>query len=75
MVLGRLVHYAADAVLISTLLAGVKRSSGFSPDTLLISDATTRSIVDKYLAVGDTIFDMVQATAVNSAYWKREVRR
>ncbi|KZT57928.1 DUF1748-domain-containing protein [Calocera cornea HHB12733] len=75
MVLGRLVHYAADAVLLSTLLAGVKRSSGFAPDTLLITDPTARSVVDKYLAVGDTIFDLVQATAVNSSYWKREVRR
>lgn len=30
MVLGRLVHYAADAVLLSTVVAGVRRSSGFS---------------------------------------------
>lgn len=30
MVLGRLVHYAADVVLISTVLAGIKRSTGFA---------------------------------------------
>lgn len=30
MVLGRLVHYAADAVLVSTVLAGIKRSTGFA---------------------------------------------
>jgi hypothetical protein len=30
MALGRLAHYAFDAVLISTVLAGVRRSSGFS---------------------------------------------
>ena len=30
MVLGRLIHYAADAVLVSTVLAGIKRSSGFA---------------------------------------------
>jgi hypothetical protein len=29
MVLGRLVHYTLDAVLLSTVLAGVKKSSGF----------------------------------------------
>lgn len=75
MVLGRIVHYVADAVLLSTVLAGVKRSSGFAPDTLLISDPTTRGLVDRYLGVGDTIFDMVQATAVNSSYWKRDGRR
>ena len=28
--LGRLVHYTVDAVLVSTVIAGVKRSSGFS---------------------------------------------
>lgn len=27
--LGRLVHYTFDAVLLSTVLAGVRRSSGF----------------------------------------------
>ncbi|EJU04723.1 DUF1748-domain-containing protein [Dacryopinax primogenitus] len=75
MVIGRLIHYAVDAVLISTVLAGVKRSSGFAPDTLLISDPTARSLVDKYLGVGDSVFDMVQATAVGSTYWKREARR
>lgn len=30
MVLGRLVHYVADAVLVSTVLAGIKRSTGFA---------------------------------------------
>lgn len=30
MALGRLFHYAVDAVLVSTVLAGVRRSSGFT---------------------------------------------
>jgi hypothetical protein len=30
MVLGRLMHYGVDAVLLSTVLAGVRRSSGFT---------------------------------------------
>jgi hypothetical protein len=29
MVLGRLVHYTLDVVLVSTVLAGVKRHTGF----------------------------------------------
>jgi hypothetical protein len=29
MVLGRLAHYAFDAILLSTVVAGVKRSTGF----------------------------------------------
>jgi len=69
--LGRLVHYAVDAVLVSTVIAGVGRSSGFSPDASKISDPTTRSIAEKFLGVGETVFDMIQGTAVNSAYFKR----
>ncbi|KAJ6607360.1 hypothetical protein B0H10DRAFT_1818298 [Mycena sp. CBHHK59/15] len=72
MVLGRLVHYAFDAVLLSTLAAGVRRSSGFAPDSASITDPTMRSIADRYLGVGESIFDMIQATAVNSAYFKRD---
>jgi hypothetical protein len=34
MALGRLAHYVFDAVLVSTVLAGVRRSSGFSYVTL-----------------------------------------
>jgi hypothetical protein len=40
MVLGRIVHYTFDVVLLSTVVAGVRRSSGFSsvylPDLLLV---------------------------------------
>lgn len=93
--IGRLVHYTVDAVLVSTVLAGVKRSSGFtyvslssarsasskvlcvvvdSPDSAAISDPTLRSIADKFLGVGESIFDVVQATAVNNGYFKRQSR-
>ncbi|EJD06715.1 DUF1748-domain-containing protein [Fomitiporia mediterranea MF3/22] len=72
--LGRLVHYTFDAVLLSTVLAGVRRSSGFSPDSSTIGDPTLRSIADRFLGVGERIFDTVQATAVNSNYFKRTGR-
>jgi hypothetical protein len=35
--LGRLLHYGADAVLLSTVLAGIKRSSGFQCVLLRLS--------------------------------------
>ncbi|KAJ7637591.1 hypothetical protein DFH06DRAFT_647031 [Mycena polygramma] len=72
MAIARLFHYAFDAVLISTVAAGVRRSSGFTVDSGSISDPTIRSIADRYLGVGESIFDMIQATAVNSAYFKRD---
>jgi len=75
MVFGRIVHYTVDAVLLSTVVAGVRRSSGFTPETSAISDPTIRSLADRFLGVGESVFEMVQGTAVNSAYFKRDTRR
>ncbi|KAM5539253.1 hypothetical protein V8D89_007126 [Ganoderma adspersum] len=75
MMIGRLVHYAFDAALVSTVLAGVRRSSGFTIETEKLSDPTVRSVTEKYLGFGETIFDMVQGTVVNSQYFKRDPRR
>ncbi|KAF9466456.1 hypothetical protein BDZ94DRAFT_167947 [Collybia nuda] len=72
MVLGRLMHYAVDAVLLSTVVAGVRRSSGFSLNASAIPDPTARSAAETFLSVGETVFDMIQATAVNSTYFKKD---
>ena len=37
MVLGRIVHYTVDAVFLATVVAGVRRSSGFTLVTYLCS--------------------------------------
>ncbi|KAF9787368.1 DUF1748-domain-containing protein [Thelephora terrestris] len=71
MVLGRLVHYVADAVLVSTVLAGIKRSTGFAPDTAAIAEPRVRSVVDGFLGVGDSVFAMSQSAIVNSPYFKK----
>ncbi|KAI0084134.1 DUF1748-domain-containing protein [Irpex rosettiformis] len=70
--MGRLFHYAVDAVLVSTVLAGVKKTSGFYPSTASIGDSTLRSFTDSYLGIGERIFETIQATAVNSPYFKRD---
>ena len=88
--IGRAAHYLFDAALVSTVLAGVRRSSGFtyvslsfpdnchlaacSVETDKISDATLRSATEKYLGFGETIFEMIQGTVVNSQYFKRDPR-
>jgi hypothetical protein len=41
------------------------------PDTSAITDPTMRGVADKFLGVGETVFDMLQGTAVNSSYFKR----
>ncbi|KAI9567310.1 hypothetical protein HD554DRAFT_2024032 [Boletus coccyginus] len=75
MVLGRFVHYAADAILVSTVIAGIRRSSGFTIETNRISDPTIRSLAERFLGVGETVFDMAQTTAINSEYFKKDSRR
>ncbi|KAL1745426.1 hypothetical protein HDZ31DRAFT_12322, partial [Schizophyllum fasciatum] len=68
---GRIVHYSVDAVLLSTVLAGVRRSSGFTVNPDTIPEGTPRTIFEKYISVGESVFDMAQATVVNSQYFKR----
>ncbi|KAL4066752.1 hypothetical protein V8B97DRAFT_1868368 [Scleroderma yunnanense] len=75
MALGRIVHYAVDAVLVSTILAGIRQSSGFVVQTNVISDPTLRSLAERYLGVGETIFGMAQASAVNSEYFRKDSKR
>ncbi|KAG8736512.1 hypothetical protein FRC10_009223 [Ceratobasidium sp. 414] len=72
MVIGRLTHYAVDLVLVSTVLAGVKKSTGYTPQTSLITDPTLKSVADTFLGAGETVFNVVQGNAVTSAYFKRE---
>lgn len=40
-------------------------------NTTTITDDTFRSVADKYLGVGETIFDVAQAYAVNSSWFKK----
>ncbi|KAI0787383.1 hypothetical protein C8Q74DRAFT_1366281 [Fomes fomentarius] len=75
MAIGRLVHYGLDAVLVSTVLAGVRKSSGFKVETEKISDPTLRSVADNYLGFGERLFEFFQGTAVNSDYFKRDSSR
>ncbi|KAI9463311.1 DUF1748-domain-containing protein [Lactarius psammicola] len=74
MVLGRIAHYAFDAILLSTVAAGVKRTTGFVPDTESISNPTMRSFTESYLGFGETVFDTIQGTVVTSPYFKRHER-
>ena len=71
MVLGRLSHYAFDAILITSLAAGIKRATGLSADTNQISDPTTRGLVEKYLGFGEFTFDSAVAAAGASKYFTR----
>ncbi|KAM0751046.1 DUF1748-domain-containing protein [Meredithblackwellia eburnea MCA 4105] len=71
MVLGRLVHYAADVVLVSAVLAGVKRSSGFQLSTEQLPEGAARTTADTILGFGERVFDYTAAVSYTSAYFER----
>ncbi|KAK5006736.1 hypothetical protein LTR28_006138, partial [Elasticomyces elasticus] len=70
--LGRLTHYAFDAVLISAFLAGVKRSTGLTlrQDRLADSDSV-RKWFDNYLWLGELVMDQSVAIMSSSGYFER----
>lgn len=73
MVLGRLLHYASDALLVSTVLAGIKRQTGLQPDINRISEPTTRGLLEKYLGFGEFVFDSGVAAARASSLFQRDL--
>ncbi|OCL00951.1 DUF1748-domain-containing protein [Cenococcum geophilum 1.58] len=75
MVLGRLTHYAFDAVLFSAFLAGVKRSTGLTPS--IRSESVTESPelkkwIDNYLWVGEWAMDQSVAIMASTSFFERK---
>ncbi|ROV94838.1 hypothetical protein VPNG_09296 [Cytospora leucostoma] len=76
--LGKLAHYAFDAVLISTVLAGIRRSTGLTPtfkdEKIIGGDNNTevKKWVTRYLAVGETAMDWAVVTAGQSGWFERK---
>jgi len=71
--IGRLAHYAFDAVLVSTILAGMKRSTGltFKKDALT-ENKDVNYWVERYLGVGEFVLDNAVAIAGSSAWFERK---
>ncbi|EIW70678.1 hypothetical protein TREMEDRAFT_28718 [Tremella mesenterica DSM 1558] len=69
----RLTRLAIDLLAISTILAGVKRSTGFAPNLLGIQDPSIRTFFQRYFAIGDTIFGMISGYVVNSKYFLKTI--
>ncbi|KAI0002857.1 DUF1748-domain-containing protein [Xylariaceae sp. FL0662B] len=72
--LGRLTHYAVDAVLISTILAGMRRSTGLSFRTERVSIGDNKEAnkwVEKYLSIGEWVMDQSVAVAGSSGWFQR----
>lgn len=68
--MGRLLHYAADALMVSTILAGIKQTSGITPDITQVSEPNVRQAVYYYLSAGEYIFDKALAFAQSSSHFR-----
>ncbi|KAJ4163634.1 hypothetical protein LMH87_005350 [Akanthomyces muscarius] len=76
MVVGRLTHYAFDAVLISAFLAGMKRSTGltvdsFKTDKVAGENKEANKWINKYLGLGEWVMDQSVAIAGSSSFFER----
>ncbi|KAI9473933.1 MAG: hypothetical protein EXX96DRAFT_579916 [Benjaminiella poitrasii] len=69
---GRLFHFTADAVLISAVLAGIKRNAGLQPATAKIENEDIRKYVERYLEIGDWVIDSSVVFMNNSPYFERK---
>ncbi|CAI2171881.1 16086_t:CDS:2 [Funneliformis geosporum] len=68
----KIVHFAADAVLVSAVLAGIKRSTGLSVATNNIENQELRKAVNKFLNVGEWVVDQSILIMSSSAYFERK---
>ncbi|KAF9306795.1 hypothetical protein BGZ74_003352 [Mortierella antarctica] len=70
--ISKIVHYAADAVLVSAVLAGIKRSTVKFVATHKIECNDVRGYVDQYLSVGEWVVDQGSAFMAASSYFERK---
>ncbi|POW06578.1 hypothetical protein PSTT_08849 [Puccinia striiformis] len=69
MVVGCITHYVFDLVLISTVLAGIKRNTGYSVKLEELPEGTPRTITSSYLQAGEKIFDYISVYSDTSGYF------
>ncbi|TPX57193.1 hypothetical protein SpCBS45565_g08258 [Spizellomyces sp. 'palustris'] len=55
--MARLLHYAFEAVLLSTAFSGARRAAGVDFNYQRIENETLRSVVGQYLRIGDWVID------------------
>ncbi|WFD34315.1 hypothetical protein MCUN1_001154 [Malassezia cuniculi] len=70
MALSRITRYAIDAMMVSTVLSGIKHTSGLSLDLTRVDEPTIRRILEKYLEAGDFCFETALSMAQGSSYFR-----
>ncbi|KAJ2459871.1 hypothetical protein GGF42_001196 [Coemansia sp. RSA 2424] len=74
MVVGKLIHISVDLVLLSTALAGIRRSTGLKlkPDGL-VEGKDMQGYIERYLSVGEMTMDFAVARMGSSTtYFTRD---
>ncbi|KAJ2211185.1 hypothetical protein IW140_003312 [Coemansia sp. RSA 1813] len=69
-VIGKAIHISLDLVLISTALAGIRRSTGLTIATNDPNSAVYRT-AKSYLEIGERAMDFAQPLLASSKYFKR----
>ncbi|GAA5856002.1 hypothetical protein JCM8547_002935 [Rhodosporidiobolus lusitaniae] len=70
--LGRLFHWSADILLLSTVVAGVKRHTGQQVSTASLPEGPARQTADTVLGAGERVFDLVAGLSYTSGWFERE---
>ncbi|KTW29822.1 hypothetical protein T552_01027 [Pneumocystis carinii B80] len=70
MSLGKIVHISLDLVLISSVLAGIRRSTGLTIKTNMF-DKDTEMVINKYLSIGNWVVDQSVTFMSTSKYFER----
>ncbi|KAI9510966.1 DUF1748-domain-containing protein [Russula earlei] len=69
--LGKLIHLGIDAVLLSAFLAGIKRSTGLTPNLTQVPNKDVRQLLRTYLEVGEYVFDFAVVIFGRSTSFER----
>ncbi|ORZ20637.1 hypothetical protein BCR42DRAFT_409182 [Absidia repens] len=67
----RIFHITLDAVLLSTILASIKRLTGIQPAVTKIKNKEIRGYVNQYLSVGEYVLDASIMYLNHSSYFER----
>ncbi|KAI8335135.1 hypothetical protein BC941DRAFT_431325 [Chlamydoabsidia padenii] len=67
----RVLHLSVDAILLSTILASIKRLTGIQPAVSKIGNKDIRGYVDQYLGIGEYVLDASILYLNHSSYFER----
>jgi len=68
---GKLIHLGFDALLITALLAGIKRTTGLTPKLSSVPNKDIRKMLFGYLEIGEYTFDMAVVVLGRSDSFER----